>query len=190
MPDTLDLTKTIFTKTTLGQQEIQTRSLGLSPLVRRTLVLVDGKRTGTELGVFLSGSADIADVLDQLLALGCVEAREAPQRSAARVQATEPQPGPEGQPATEASVADALAALPPADARDVKDNEMARNFMVNSVNSIIGQNMRISLISDISRAQTTEQLREVYLAWESSMSNHGMGARRLPELREKLFKVL
>jgi hypothetical protein len=34
-----------------------------------------------------------------------------------------------------------------------------------------------------------EQLREVYLAWESRLSNHSMGARRLPELREKLFKV-
>lgn len=200
MPDTLDLTTTIFAKTTLGQQEIQTRSLGLSPLVRRTLVLVDGKRTGAELGVFLSGGADIADVLGQLLALGCVEAREAPQRAATRVPATEPQPGPEavvdvelepeGEPAAETTGLDALAALPPADARDAKDNEMARNFMVNSVNSIIGQNMRISLVSDISRAQTTEQLRVIYLAWESSMSNHGMGARRLPELREKLFKVL
>lgn len=200
MPDTLDLTTTIFAKTTLGQQEIQTRSLGLSPLVRRTLVLVDGKRTGAELGVFLSGGADIADVLGQLLALGCVEAREATQRGAARVPATEPQPGPEavvdvelepeGEPAAETTGSDALTALPPADARDAKDNEMARNFMVNSVNSIIGQNMRISLVSDISRAQTTEQLRVIYLAWESSMSNHGMGARRLPELREKLFKVL
>lgn len=183
--DTPDLTTAIFAKTALGQQEIQTRSLGLSPLVRRTLVLVDGKRTGAELGVFLSGSADIADVLGQLLALGCVEAREPAPRTTARVSAAEPAEG--GEPA---AVADALVALPSADARDAKDNEMARNFMVNSVNAIIGQNTRISLVSDISRAQTTEQLREVYLAWESSMSNHSMGARRLPELREKLFKVL
>ena len=189
MLDSPDLTTTIFAKTALGQQEIQTRSLGLSPLVRRTLVLVDGKRTGAELGVFLSGSADITDVLAQLLALGCVEAREPAPRAAARVSATEPQPEPE-EGSESVAVVNALTALPPADAREAKDNDMARNFMVNSVNSIIGQNMRISLVSDISRAQTTEQLREVYLAWESSMSNHNMGARRLPELREKLFKVL
>ncbi|MDO9290627.1 MAG: hypothetical protein Q7U09_03545, partial [Hydrogenophaga sp.] len=68
--------------------------------------------------------------------------------------------------------------------------EMARNFMINSVNSIIGQNMRVSLVHDIFHAETTEQLRVVYHAWASSMSNHGMGAKRLPELREKLFKVL
>jgi hypothetical protein len=182
MLDTLDLTTTIFAKTALGQQEIQTRSLGLSPLVRRTLVLTDGKRTGSELGVFLSGSADIVDVLGQLLALDCVEAVEPVQGSAIESSTRAK--------SDHTAVAEALAGLPPADAREAKDNEMARNFMVNSVNSIIGQNMRITLVSDISRAQTTGQLREVYLAWESSMSNHSMGAKRLPELREKLFKVL
>lgn len=185
MLDTLDLTTTIFAKTALGQQEIQTRSLGLSPLVRRTLVLTDGKRTGSELGVFLSGSADIVDVLGQLLALDCVEAVEPVQGSA-----IQPSTRAKSDHTAVAAVAEALAGLPPADAREAKDNEMARNFMVNSVNSIIGQNMRITLVSDISRAQTTGQLREVYLAWESSMSNHSMGAKRLPELREKLFKVL
>ena len=34
------------------------------------------------------------------------------------------------------------------------------------------------------------RLRAVYLDWEASMSDHGMGKRRLPELREKLLKVL
>ncbi|MGS5089266.1 hypothetical protein ACVC7V_22535 [Hydrogenophaga sp. A37] len=196
MPDTLDLTTTIFTKTPLGQQEIQTRSLGLSPLVRRTLVLVDGKRTGADLGVFLSGGADIADVLGQLLTLGCVEARETTQRAAARVPAIEPQSGPEavldpeGEPAAETPDSDALAALPPSDARNAKDNEMARNFMVNSVNSIFGQHMHISLVRDISEARSTEQLRTVYHAWMVSMAVHRTGSKRLPELREKLFKVL
>ena len=46
------------------------------------------------------------------------------------------------------------------------------------------------LVYKIINAETTEQLRVVYHAWASSMSNHGMGAKRLPELREKLFKVL
>ena len=67
---------------------------------------------------------------------------------------------------------------------------MARNFMINSINSIIGHNMRVSLIHDIFHAETTEQLRTVFHAWENSMSNTSMGAKRLPELREKLFKVL
>jgi len=67
---------------------------------------------------------------------------------------------------------------------------MARNFMINSINSIIGQHMRISLIHNIFHAETTEALRIVRHAWEVSMSDHGMGRKRLPELTEKLFKVL
>jgi len=189
MPETFDLTTAVYAKTTVGQQEIQTRSLGLSPLVRRILVLIDGKRSGSELAPFLSGNGDIEEILDQLLALECVEAQvrvkpmasSAPAAKAAAVTATHE--GAESSPIE-------MPGLPIAGSRSAKDNEMARNFMINSVNSIIGQNMRISLVHDIFHAGTTEQLRVVYHAWASSMSNHGMGAKRLPELREKLFKVL
>ena len=38
--DTPDLTTAIFAKTALGQQEIQTRSLGLSPLAQGRLLAV------------------------------------------------------------------------------------------------------------------------------------------------------
>ncbi|MDZ4162544.1 MAG: hypothetical protein U1D28_11780, partial [Burkholderiales bacterium] len=82
------------------------------------------------------------------------------------------------------------AGLPAAEMRTVKENEMARNFMINSINSIIGQQMRVSLIHDIFHAESTEALRTVYHAWAASMADHGTGAKRLPELREKLFKVL
>jgi hypothetical protein len=92
-------------------------------------------------------------------------------------------------PASE-DVGQALNGLPAASTRSLKDNDMARNFMINSINAIIGQNMRISLIHDIFHADSTEKLREVYFAWESSMANTTMGAKRLPELRVKLFKVL
>ena len=39
----------IFAKTRKGQQEIETRSGGLHPRVRRTLIVVDGKRSVDEL---------------------------------------------------------------------------------------------------------------------------------------------
>ena len=79
---------------------------------------------------------------------------------------------------------------PPATSRSAKDNEMARNFMINSVNGIIGQHTRLSLIESIFHAQGTEGLRRVYPSWESTMRDHAVASRRLPELREKLFKVL
>lgn len=186
MSDTLDLTSSVFHKTATGQQEIQSRSLGLAPLVRRVLVLADGKKSGSELGAFVSGGEDIKTILEQLLSLGCLEALvqtkpEASKPSAAKAESPDGGDDP---------YLKGLAALTPAEKRTAKENEMARNFMINSVNSIIGQNMRLSLIHDIFHAQTTDELRLVYRHWEQSMSEHGMGSKRLPELREKLFKVL
>jgi hypothetical protein len=84
----------------------------------------------------------------------------------------------------------AIPGLPPPEARSAKENDMARHFMINSVNAIIGQQMRISLIHDIFHAQGTDQVRAVYHLWVRSMADHGAGSRRLPELKEKLFKVL
>ncbi len=74
---TLDLNASIFTKTLRGQQEIQSRSLGLSGLVRRILVLIDGKRNGSELGGFVLGH-DITAIIRELLSHGCIDAASAP----------------------------------------------------------------------------------------------------------------
>jgi len=183
MSETLDLTAAVFAKTPVGQQEIQSRSLGLSPLVRRILVLIDGKRRGRELAAFVSGNDDIEQILEVLLAQGCVQTQ-----ASARATAASAAPAPAA--AVAAPDAGALAGLPDASLRTAKENEMARNFMINSINSVIGQQMRISLIHDIFHAESTEALRTVYHAWAASMADHGMGAKRLPELREKLFKVL
>lgn len=198
MPETIDLNATVFVKTAAGQEEIQSRSLGLSPLVRRTLVLVDGNRTGAELQVFLVGKGEIHSVLAELIDRGCIEAIARASKSSA---AAAPSPAPANT-ATDGSAAapsgdgdpvveDAdIPGLPPASGRSAKDNEMARNFMINSVNGIIGQHTRLSLIERIFHAQGTEDLRRAYRAWESTMRDHAVASRRLPELREKLFKVL
>ena len=57
MPDSIPvLLRSIYAKTAQGQQEIASRSLGLSPMARRVLVLVDGKRSGQELSTFVPGN--------------------------------------------------------------------------------------------------------------------------------------
>ncbi len=183
MPDMLDLSSAVFAKTELGQQEIQTRSLGLSPLLRRILVLADGKKSGGELAVFLPIADSIHAVLEELLSLGCLRAEGGSQA------ASQPAAETLGAASSVASFGD-IPGLPSAEKRSAKDNEMARHFMINSINSIIGLHSRISLISDISAANGTQELRGVYFAWQASMADHGMGKKRLPELREKLFKVL
>jgi hypothetical protein len=188
MTETLDLTAAIFSKTPVGQQEIQSRALGLAPLVRRILVLVDGKRSGRDLSAFVSGSDDIEQILGALLSQGCVAA-EVPSKAAVPA-AKAAAPAASAASETAAPAADALLGLPASETRTAKDNDMARNFMINSINSIIGQQMRVSLIHDIFHAGSTEALRTVYHAWAASMAGHGMGSKRLPELREKLFKVL
>ena len=68
--------------------------------------------------------------------------------------------------------------------------QQARNFMINTVNTIFGQHNRISLVESIYGSKTTEELRHVYIAWAEAMESNAVGKRRLPELREKLFAVL
>ena len=187
MPDTLDLSSAVFAKTEIGQQEIQTRSLGLSPLVRRILVIADGKKSGGELAAFLPNADGIHAVLEQLLSLGCLRAEGGSQTAS---QPTADSVAESSDAASSAASFADMLGLPPAEMRSAKDNEMARHFMINSINSVIGQQMRISLIHDIFHAETTQALRTVYHAWAASMADHGAGKKRLPELRDKLFKVL
>jgi len=187
MPDMFDLLSAVFAKTEVGQQEIQTRSLSLSPLVRRILVLADGKKSGGELAVFLPNADGIHAVLETLLGLGCLRSEGGGQEVRRAATGTTDKSS-AAVPGT-AALAN-IPGLPPAEKRSVKDNEMARNFMINSTNSIMGQQTRISLIAEITVAKTTEQLRNAYIGWQASMADHVVGKRRLPELTEKLFKVL
>jgi hypothetical protein len=179
----LDLTSSIFTKTPTGQREIQSRALGLPPLVRRLLVLVDGKRSGKELADYVPGQ-DIAPLLKHLIDYGCIDS----QPSASASQRLSPVSGPVAQVA--AGAHPDLATLPGADQRTVKETEMARNFMTNTINTIIGQNVRFTLIKSIHACATAAELRHVYPDWVAAMSDNRIGLKRLPELRDKLFQVL
>lgn len=163
--------------------------MGLAPLVRRILVLIDGKRGFPDLAALLPEGSDIGQILSELLERGCVQAI-ATAKAPSGDSAEDAKNGQASSATNPNEASRALNGLPPASSRTLKDNDMARNFMINSINAIIGQNMRVSLIHDIFHADTTEKLREVYFAWENSMANTVMGAKRLPELRGKLFKVL
>lgn len=163
----LDMTTAIFAKTTLGQQEIQTRSQGLSPLMRRMLVLIDGRRSTGELATFVPGE-DVDFLLQQLMAQGCIDTTGG----------------------AEDEAHEAPSDKPPTEARSAKENEMARNFMTNTVNTVFEKNTRLTLLEAIFSCRTTQDLRDVYPAWVQTMSSSRIGLMRLPELREKLFKVL
>jgi len=190
MSDTsIDFHRSFFAKTAIGQQEIQSRALGLTPLVRRLLILVDGKRSGQELATFLNGHA-VADLLGELLTKKCVEvvaSTAAATVNSPAATVTSPTP-PTPEKATEPNTA--LAGLPPSESRSAKEVEMARNFMTNTVNMEFGQHMRLSLIEAISNCTTAEQLRQVYPLWYSTMASSRGAAKGLPALRDKLLLVL
>lgn len=178
---TLDfnLNSSIFSKTERGQQEIQSRSLGLSLLVRRVLVLIDGQRSGKELEAFVPGH-DIQPLISELLTHGCIDA-------SARA---EPAAAPAAKARAKKEDDDDLSRLPAPETRSAKELDMARNFMTNSVNNIFGQHTRLSMIEAIFKCHSTSELRAVYPAWVETMSGSAVGTKRLPELRQKLFTVL
>lgn len=189
MPDVvLDLSKLVFAKTAAGHEEIHKRALGLGPLPRRLLVLIDGKRSGQELAAFVTGH-DVNELLKELQEKACIEALApvaTPKPPAAVAVSLSQQLAGIPVAALDAS----LALLPPAETRSAKDVEMARNFMMNTINTVFGKNMRLSAVEAVFNCQTAQELRVVYLHWAELMLSNGVASKRLPEFRAQLFKVL
>lgn len=175
-----DVIQAAYAKTAIGQQEVQTRSLGLLPSLRRVLILVDGKRRGHELAVLIPGQ-DIVAILRQLTDTGCIElqASPLPVSPAGLTDKTAPE-----------DAAALPSSLPPADARGPQQREKARNFMINTINSMFGQNMRLTLLESIAACQTTDDLRQAYPLWLKAMDSTQASAKRVPEFRKMLFEVL
>jgi hypothetical protein len=171
----------IFAKTPLGQAEIQQRTLRLPLLTRRVLLLVDGRRAVSEL-LTLAGNAAVAPLLAELEALGCIERSAVAAPPAARAASVDT-------PAA-ANTDDPLAGLPPAQTRTPEQVDMARHFMINTINRLLEQNSRLTLVEKIFNAVDAADLRSNYGAWEEAIGSNWQGKRRLPELRDKLFAVL
>jgi hypothetical protein len=180
----MDLDHAIFAKTETGQREIKTRELGLPPLVRRLLILIDGKRTGKELAPMLMGQS-LDQLLAELIDKECVSLAEVVAPPIAAVARPNAPANPQ-----DAGANAALATLPPADSRSDKNLEMARNFMTNTLNMEFGMNMRLSLIEAIANCSSSTELRQVYPTWYTTMNSSKGGAKELPKLVEKLFRVL
>ncbi len=62
----------IFHKTTLGYEEIVSRAHGLSPRLRRCLILIDGKRSMVDLITLLQGE-DLSTIIQTLEVEGYIE---------------------------------------------------------------------------------------------------------------------
>jgi hypothetical protein len=179
----IDLNFSVCAKTALGLQEVQSRTLGLLPMARRLLILMDGKRNGKELAPMVAGH-DFSDLLRQLFEKNCITVvNTGPGVTQSKISAT-PESTLKGTPG------DPLADLPAAESRTAKDTEMARNFMVNTINMEFGQHMRISVIETIGACKSAHELRQAYPLWHTTMGGSRNAAKELIGLKEKLFRVL
>lgn len=153
-------------------------------MVRRLLILVDGKRSYQELSTFVAGH-DLTALLEELQTKGCVEATAlSPVAAIPKAPAANP-----ANPVAPTTTHE-LAKLPAASTRTAKDVDMARHFMMNTVNTVFQQNTRLTLMEAIFSCKTVEDVRHVYPKWAETMRSSVIGARRLPEFHEKLFQVL
>jgi hypothetical protein len=187
----LDITRSVFAKTVAGQQEVQSRTLKLSPIPRRLLILIDGKRSTPELASFVAGS-DINQLMVELLNKGCIEAiaiATVPANTLHPAPAAEPISD-QAQPPDNVTDDDFQSQLPDPSTRTAKEVEMARSIMMNTVNTVFQANTRLTLLEAIFACKTAREVRNIYPKWSETINSNAIGAKRMPEFREKLMQVL
>lgn len=168
-------------KTALGAEELERRSLGLGVIERRLLILIDGNRGVADLQAMM-GKTEIGPLLDHLVEVGCVLW---PGREGASAKAAAPAPAP-------ASAAEAVAAQAPTELpeRSLKEREMARNFMINTLLTFIGPYANPELMKRLQSAPDSATLRLLYPEWRSLMDAPRAAGKRINELDAELKKVL
>lgn len=193
-PEDLDkpsLQSLIFSKTAVGQQELQSRQLGLGLMPRRLLILIDGQRSVKDLSAMLGGQ-DLRAWLRELIERQCVQT----QAPSAQAQARTPAPtaaSPVPNAATPGNPTDTvhfLAMLAPIEQRSAQDLVLARNVLTNTVNTVFQPYTRLTLLEAIAACKTQQQLRAVYPKWAETITSSPFGAKRLGEFQAKLLNVL
>lgn len=135
---------TIFRKTAKGVAEIETRAHRLTPRMRSTLILVDGKRDGADLRQLITQQAD--ETLQALAEQGFIEAVGETVHAA-----------PAAAPAA-AEAAGAPAAPPPPPAAPAQDVNVVRKAAVRMLVEILGPSSD-TLAVRMEKARTMEELK-------------------------------
>lgn len=159
-----------FTKTRKGLEEIESRSGGLHPRVRRLLILVDGRRATHELATVVN-DPHFEQTLATLQEGGYIEAEASP----------EPAPAP----------APAAVIAPPTSAANGGGQlEVARNFMMNTLKTFNGPYGKLSLVQKIHDSTTCEQLQALFEEWLHAIGETRAGRQRAEELSARLKALL
>lgn len=158
----------VFAKTPKGQEEIANKSGGLSPRVRRALIMIDGKRSVDELRSMLQ-SDDLQHTLGMLEEDGYI--------AVASSSKSEPLPS-----------ITAFSELPTTP--DPVRLQQARNFMTNTLNAFVGALGTSALLTRIEAAQSHQDLRAEYDEWYHAIVMSREGKREAEALRSKLLAVI
>jgi hypothetical protein len=159
----------VFVKTPKGQHEVASKSGGLTPRVRRVLIMVDGKRTVDDLRALL-----LADDLQHTLGLLEEDGYIAIVASSVA-----------GEPLRSITAFAALPATP-----DPLRLQQARNFMSNTLKVFVGSLGTTSLLDRIERAESHLELRRYYDEWYLAIVTSRDGRREAESLRRKLLDVI
>lgn len=163
----------IFAKTPKGVSEMETRSGGLTPRVRRILIMIDGKRSVEDLRA-MALADDLTHTLGMLEEAGYIEVHKA-----------------DVEPVAENGALPSITAFRPLPATvNPKDLEMARNFIMNTLKTFCGPATHLSIVEAAFAAKSYEEMREVFGPWYHAIVETSSGRRRAEELRAELLKIL
>lgn len=159
----------IFAKTPKGLDEVASKSGGLTPRIRRVLIMVDGKRTVDDLRGMLQAD-DLQHTLGILEEDGYI---------AMAASSAPPEPLPS------ITAFGDLPATP-----DPIRLQQARNFMGNTLKAFVGALGTSSLLDRIENAETHADLRRYYDEWYHAIVTSREGRREAESLRSKLLAVI
>jgi len=166
----------VFSKTPKGVEEMETRAGGLTPRVRRVLIMIDGKRTVEDIRA-MALADDLSHTLGQLEEAGYIQLATSDQLQAAQLQ-------PDG------GLAGVTAFRDVPELTNPKELDMAKNFIINSLKTFCGPMTHLTIVEQAFAAKTHEELREQFGPWFNAIVETRDGRRRAEELRSQLLKVI
>lgn len=134
----------VFSKTAKGLNEISTRAHRLPARVRALLIMVDGRRTGSQLLALGASAAEGKRHLGALLDGGFIQ--------------------PQKQAATAAAAAAAVRTVLPNE-----DISLAKSYVIRTLHELVGADAR-ALVAEIEKADTPDELRQHFGKLRTALS--------------------
>lgn len=183
----------VFIKTPKGRDEIDSKSGGLSLIMRRVLIFLDGKRTLREIQT-LPKIDDVEQIIHSLEKAGYIQlvGTNAEPTPPATNHANPLLANRDDQSSLPAFIAPALNGnFRPLPAQtDPTQLKMAKNFMANTLTAFVGTFGSSALLNRIERCENHEALREIYTDWLNAISGTKQGKKDAEALKVKLLEVL